>query len=88
MNKAIFLACCSQLTRIAGPCVVHRWVGRLTAAPPASSAIQRVTPGGSTAVRGDEMGWKVKVSREGDQKVFVVEVQPNWAKSLGDHHLA
>lgn len=40
------------------------------AASPACSAIQRMTPGGSTAVLGDEMGWKVKISQEGDLKML------------------
>lgn len=50
--------------------MLHSWLGRLVAASPACSAIQRVTPGGSTAVLGDEMRWKVKMSQEEGLKVL------------------
>jgi len=38
-------------------------VGRLMASSPTSSAVQPVFLGGGTAELGDEMGWKMKISR-------------------------
>lgn len=77
MNKAICLACSSQFAHISGPCVVSQLARRLMAASPACSALQPATRGAGgggeregTVVLGDEMGWKEKISQEGDLKVL------------------